>query len=324
MANISRLKAGEISPGNTIFASDLEAELDQFVNAHNANDTILSALVGGAYTMPGPITFTNGPLTNTISERTAGSGVTIDGLIIKDAGITFTDAGELTIATGAVTATGSYHTIDTESDAASDDLDTINGGVAGRELFVQAEHTDRTVVVKHNTGNIFNPSAVDVSLDDDKKIVHLIYSATLSKWVVTASPVPSASDTVAGVLEVADQSEMETGSSTTLAVTPGRQHFHPSALKAWIKCDVTGGVTASYNITSIVDEGTGHVTVNIANDFSSANYAVAGTAINAGNTQRRFVQLYAQAAGSFEAYCFNDVGADSDPTHWFFMCAGDL
>jgi hypothetical protein len=99
MANISRVKPGEISDGNTIFAEDLEAEFDQLINAHNTNDTILSALVGGAYTMPGPITFTNGPLTNTISERTAGSGVTIDSVRNKDGMVkvsgTPTEAGEV-------------------------------------------------------------------------------------------------------------------------------------------------------------------------------------------------------------------------------------
>lgn len=99
MANISRLKAGEISDGNTIYAADLEAELDQLVNSYNSNDTILSALVGGAYTMPGPITFTNNPLTNGISERSSGSGVTIDSVRCKDGMVkvagTPTEAGEI-------------------------------------------------------------------------------------------------------------------------------------------------------------------------------------------------------------------------------------
>lgn len=97
------------------------------------------------------------------------------------------DAGELTIASGAVTAIGGYHTIDTESDAASDDLDTINGGVDGYRLLIQAENGARDVVIKHNTGNIYNPSGVNITLDDQYKSAQLVYSAALSKWVVLSS-----------------------------------------------------------------------------------------------------------------------------------------
>lgn len=61
---------------------------------------------------------------------------------------------ELTIATGAVTATSSYHYIDTESDAATDDLDTINGGADGDILYIRAIDSSRTVVVKDATGNL--------------------------------------------------------------------------------------------------------------------------------------------------------------------------
>jgi len=64
---------------------------------------------------------------------------------------------ELTIATGAVTATSQYHQIDTESDAASDDLDTINVPSSwpnGTRLTIRAQDSARTVVLKHNTGNL--------------------------------------------------------------------------------------------------------------------------------------------------------------------------
>lgn len=91
------------------------------------------------------------------------------------------DAGELTIATGAVTVTGGYHTIDTESDAASDDLDTINGGADGQLLVVQAENSTRTVVAKDGTGNL--QLAGDFSLDNTQDSLTLLYSAALSAWV---------------------------------------------------------------------------------------------------------------------------------------------
>ncbi len=80
--------------------------------------------------------------------------------------LTINDGGELTISSGVVTATHSYHEIDTESDAASDDLDTINGGHDGMVLIIKAKNGARTVVVKHGTGNILCRNGADVTLDD--------------------------------------------------------------------------------------------------------------------------------------------------------------
>lgn len=91
------------------------------------------------------------------------------------------DAGELTIATGAVTVTGTYHTIDTEADAASDDLDTISGGNDGQVLIIQAENTARTVVAKDGTGNL--NLAGDFSLDNTQDSLMLLFSSALSAWV---------------------------------------------------------------------------------------------------------------------------------------------
>jgi hypothetical protein len=90
---------------------------------------------------------------------------------------------ELTIASGAVTVTRGFHTIDTEGDAASDDLDTINGGEDGAVLVIRPVHTDRTVVVKHNTGNIVLQSGADITLDDSTDKCTLIYDADLAKWI---------------------------------------------------------------------------------------------------------------------------------------------
>lgn len=74
-------------------------------------------------------------------------------------------ATELTIAAGVVTATQTYHTIDTEGDAASDDLDTINGLADGQFYVFKSAAAARNVVFKHGTGNIINPSGRDITLD---------------------------------------------------------------------------------------------------------------------------------------------------------------
>lgn len=90
---------------------------------------------------------------------------------------------ELTVATGAITVTGSHHTVDTEGDASTDDLVTINGGEDGQTLIVRAASDARTVVLKR-TGNI--QGAADVTLDDASDIAVLVYDGGVSKWTIAA------------------------------------------------------------------------------------------------------------------------------------------
>lgn len=77
----------------------------------------------------------------------------------------------LTIATGAVTVSSSSpivpQAIDTEAAAASDDLDTISGTIAGQVLILSAANTARTVVLKDGTGNL--KLVGDFALDDNEK-----------------------------------------------------------------------------------------------------------------------------------------------------------
>ncbi len=93
---------------------------------------------------------------------------------------------ELTIAAGVVTVTKGYHRVDTEADAASDDLDTINGGVDGEMLILRAENDARTVVLKDSTGNLAL-NGVDITLDDVDPAVLLQYDEILSKWILVGN-----------------------------------------------------------------------------------------------------------------------------------------
>ena len=87
----------------------------------------------------------------------------------------------LTIATGAVTATGGYHLIDTEAAAATDDLDTINGGVDGAILIIRAADSARTVVAKDATGNL--QLAGDHTMDNAQDTLTLFFVGALSAWL---------------------------------------------------------------------------------------------------------------------------------------------
>ena len=85
---------------------------------------------------------------------------------------------ELTISSGdIVPTTDGYYTVDTEADAASDDLDTIDDAniPEGTILIIRANNTARTVVVKNGSGNhtIHTADGLDFDLDDDEKSITL-------------------------------------------------------------------------------------------------------------------------------------------------------
>lgn len=85
----------------------------------------------------------------TARVSTTGTGAAVNGML------SIGDGTELTISSGAVTATQGYHTIDTESDASTDDLDTINfSNAIGSILVISAADNGRTIVCKDGTGNL--------------------------------------------------------------------------------------------------------------------------------------------------------------------------
>ena len=83
-------------------------------------------------------------------------------------------AAEKTIATGVITITAGYHTVDTEGDAATDDLDTISGGRTGDLLVIVPANAARTIVAKHGTGNLNLAAGVDFTMDEDDDFLQLL------------------------------------------------------------------------------------------------------------------------------------------------------
>lgn len=103
--------------------------------------------------------------------------------LLRRAFLNLGESSELTIASGIITVTGSLHTIDTESDAATDTLHTINGGANdGNLLFLSTENNARDVTITE-TGNIITPGA-SIVLDVTVDRVMFKYSISEVKWVV--------------------------------------------------------------------------------------------------------------------------------------------
>jgi hypothetical protein len=115
-------------------------------------------------------------------------------------------------------------------------------------------------------------------------------------------------------ISAATQAEQETGSSTSVYVSPGRQQYHPSAAKAFGTYNYSGGIpsiqgVASYNVSSLGDTGTGNVTVNVAVSFSSANYTVV---ISISNGGAHIGKVGATATGNFQLFTYNVTPAVAD------------
>lgn len=83
-----------------------------------------------------------------------------------------TTTTEITIASGVATATETYHTIDTEADGATDDLDTLSGVALGRIVILRPANDARTVVVKNATGNLLIGS--DFTMDSQVDCIGLL------------------------------------------------------------------------------------------------------------------------------------------------------
>jgi hypothetical protein len=93
-----------------------------------------------------------------------------------------------------------------------------------------------------------------------------------SAWVAFAH---AASDTLAGLIEIATVAEMEAATATDKAVTPGTQHRHPLSPKAWGLVAGSGAsITSDHGFDSVSDDGTGLITLTMTTAMANANYAV--------------------------------------------------
>lgn len=127
------------------------------------------------------------------------------------AGITFKAATTLTISGGIVTNAQGSHAIDTESAAASDDLDTITAGTgisAESILILRAANVARVVTLKDGTGNLLLNG--DYALNATDRTITLIYDGT--NWREVARSVSASSD---GTWTPSDAS----GAGLTIAAT---------------------------------------------------------------------------------------------------------
>lgn len=131
--------------------------------------------------------------------------------------------------------------------------------------------------------------------------VSLAGTETLTNKTLT-SPVIAVSVTGGAV---ADQSDIEAGTATNMIVAPQRMKFHPGVAKAWILWATSGTtITASYNVTSVTNTGTGNETVNLNNNLSSADFAAFASA-NADGSNNVTINIGTKTASSVQVRLYS-------------------
>lgn len=242
-----------------------------------------SLVISASANINGSATLTLG--TNDFA-RIISTGATYYAEVTNGGNLAARPGGTLTIATGAITV-GNFaqYLVDTEAAAASDDLDTISGATSGKLLFLRTVADARDVVLKHNTGNIYNPALQDITLGKTQDIVFLRYDAALVKWVVIAY----------------QNANTLTTSQLTSKAPDAIVSFNGAGTPAFIQN--IGG-------TSIVDNGTGDYTVNISSVTTSS---IVQLTMVTGGTDRMY-GLQTQTAGAVRTYTKQDDGAAYDPT----------
>lgn len=130
---------------------------------------------------------------------------------------------------------------------------------------------------------------------------------------------------VVEAIPVATQAQQEAGTNTAAIVTPAVQQYHASAAKFWAYVTTgtaTPTLSASYNVTSITDDGTGLLTVTIGTDFSSVTWTPFGSCRDAAG-EGASVGWGPPAAGSIQFRATDNASTLADPEAWGVGGFGD-
>lgn len=201
-----------------------------------------------------------------LSEITIDADLNLQGTqkLINALGLDLQASTELTISTGAITQTQSWHTIDTEGAAATDDLDTITIATDINVLFIRLANNARVVTLKHGTGNLSLPSSTDVTMISNTVYI-LIYDG--SNWNLvndTASagstlPVTDATAIVKGSIDDTKKMRLEVDTNVTASTT---RILTMRDADLDLTDVVTGPATATDNAIVRYDTSDGKITQN--------------------------------------------------------------
>jgi len=168
------------------------------------------------------------------------------------------------------------------SDINSGDADNLLTEVSGK---IKADASD---FISADAGNFIvegtdNALKVDASSSISTDGSNAIVAGSDGGLFVAPAAVANATETVAGVVELATDAEVKAetatgGTGASLVATPANMIEHNGVCKAWVNFNGVGTVAIrdSYNVSSITDNGTGEYTINYSVTFANNDYAISG------------------------------------------------
>jgi hypothetical protein len=158
-------------------------------------------------------------------------------------------------------------------------------------------HFGASLTLTYDAADLVLPGGVNITTASGDEAEFVEYAT--GDWICTnysrasGNPVvlQSASLTAEGGVELATDAEVKTGTDPTRVAPIHSMVQHEGMCKGWINFNGSGtiAINDSFNVASIADDGVGLYTVNWDSNFASADYAVAGMAVDNGSEVRGVV-----------------------------------
>jgi len=189
------------------------------------------------------------------------------------------------------------------------------------------------LILTHNGTSLILPGAANITTvagDVAEFINEAAADASGSNWRCF-NYVRSTGSTPNLTTFTAAQSDLETGTSTSLFSSVGNMKYHDGVAKAWVTGDYAGTgtppLTDSYNVSSVTDGGIGLAAPQFTTSFSSANYVQSGMCQRAATNSALWPAIRQgvdpTASGCSCAFV-SDGAANTDPEFYSLLFHGDL
>lgn len=173
-------------------------------------------------------------------------------------------------------------------------------------------------------GDIKASQIVEVVYDGTNFQLLSAHQVTIATAGLATGSIVSGSGTI--TVTAAIQSDMETATSTSVAVVPGVVQYHPGVVKSYVYYleNTSPSALASYNLGSFTDNGTADHSYNWTTAFSSANYTwTFGGLYLAAESAARTITATSQSAGTLRLVRRNTGSAEEAAVNLSIVCHGD-
>lgn len=164
----------------------------------------------------------------------------------------------------------------------------LNSGNVVDSSFVIKDNNDPTKQMMFQVSGVAaGTTSILTVITGSYSVVGDTTTQTLTNKTLTAPTITSGKlDVLVTGSAIATQADQETATAVNLIVSPGRQQFHPSAIKAWGSVATPTTVQQSYPATgvSVVANASGNFTITHGVAFSTLTYSVSVVALEATTT----------------------------------------